>query len=400
MLQATYRLRVVKHRLDQRLGRTAVDEEHVSVDDPPRRLLFGCRESKFRPVTDRCLVVGAGAIGAITGGFLARAGVDVVFVDTWHQNVERIRSGGLRVRSPSGEFTLRPTVYYLDEMIGLQEQFRVIFMAVKAYDTVWMTRLVRPKLATDGVIVSIQNGLNEHVIAEIVGPKRTVGCAVHMNGAIFEPALVTRYSNVDWSTFTVGELDGADSERLADLTSLMTAVGQTHPTSNIWGTLWSKLALNCMTNGLSGITGLTTRDLWTNVDAARISSRIGSEVARVATASGYSMDVVQPTGAPRGLAADLLVSAGEDPFAMEECVGALNAAGAARSGQHENKPSLLQDILKGRRTEIDQLNGYVSHRGAALGIATPMNNLVSELLKQVERGGLVPSPSALSRFAS
>jgi 2-dehydropantoate 2-reductase len=351
-------------------------------------------------MTDRCLVVGAGAIGAITGGFLARAGVDVTFVDTWHQNVESIRSRGLTVRSPSGEFTLTPTVYYLDEMIALDEQFGIIFMAVKAYDTIWMTSLVRPKLAANGVMVSIQNGLNEHVIAEIVGSTRTVGCAVHMNGAIVEPALVTRYSNVDWSTFTIGELDGTGGERLAELTSLMGAVGQTHPTRNIWGALWSKLALNCMTNGLAGITGLTTRELWTNVDAARISSRIGSEVARVATASGYSIDPVQPTGAPRGLAADLLMSAGDDPFALEECVAALSTAGAARSGQHENKPSLLQDIQKGRRTEIDQLNGYVSNRGVALGIATPMNNRVVELLKQVERGGLVPSLSALSRFAS
>ena len=112
------------------------------------------------------------------------------------------------------------------------------------------------------------------------------------------------------------------------------------------------------------------------------------------------MDPVQPTGAPSGLAADLLLSAADDRFALEECVAALNAAGAARTGVHENKPSLLQDMLKGRRTEIDQLNGYVSNRGVALGVATPMNNLVTELLKQVERKELLPSLDMLSRFAS
>src|SRR5437588_12589603 len=115
-----------------------------------------------------------------------------------------------------------------------------------------MVRALLPYLADDGCIVSLQNGINEERIAAIAGAGRTVGCVVHMSVGMFEPAVFTRYSRPDWLTFSIGELDGRASERAARLADLLAPVGPVQTTSDIWGELWMKLAINAMNNGLTG----------------------------------------------------------------------------------------------------------------------------------------------------
>lgn len=334
----------------------------------------------------RLLVAGCGAIGGITSAYLSRAGADVTVVDGWFRNVLAIRDAGLKITSPEGSFTVRVPAHHLDELSGLGS-FDLIILAVKSYDTEWMTRLVLPHLGDGGYLLSAQNGINEDLIASIAGAGRTLGAVVHMNGMLVDAGCVTRYSDPRWATFSVGELDGRPSKRADAVAGLLGAVGRSEATANIRGELWAKLGVNAMTNGLAGISGLRTPDLWSDPQVAPFVIRLASETAAVAAAAGVAIEPIHPTGAPRALDPVLLARAAEgEAFAMAEAVALLLAAGEARRGGRENKASLLQDVEKGRRTEIDHLNGRVVEVGRMVRVPTPANAAVVAAVRLVESG--------------
>jgi 2-dehydropantoate 2-reductase len=345
------------------------------------------------------LVAGLGAIGGITAAFLARAGVDVIAVDPWFEHVLAVRRGGLRLQSPDDEFSLRLPVLFPDEL-GRSGPFDAALLSVKSYDTEWMARLVLAHLAPAGFIVSLQNGLNEPRLAGIAGAAGVVGCVVHMNGAVFTPGEVTRFSSPRWSTFSLGELDGRPSARLEMVAELFSEVGETEVTAEIYAELWAKLAVNTMTNPLAGATGLTSRQVWSDPELAPLAIRLAAETVSVGTALGHRVPGVKPTGAPEPLTPELLAAALSDPAAMARAVGILRAVADARSGGRENPPSLLQDIRKGRRTEIDYLNGEVISQARSLGISAPANEAIVPVVKAVEAREIAPSRENVLRVLS
>jgi 2-dehydropantoate 2-reductase len=334
----------------------------------------------------RILVAGLGAIGGVAASYLVRSGADVTALDPWFEHVLRVRDDGLRLRSPDEEFDVRLPVLLPDELPGVA-LFDVVLLCVKSQDTEWMTRLALPYLNADGFIVSLQNGINEPRIAAIAGAERTVGAVVHMNAAIFEPGLVQRFSHPDWATYTLGELDGRPSPRVEALAELLGAAGRTDVSRSIYGSLWAKLAVNSMANPLGGITGLTSRQVWGDPEIAPLAVRLAAETVAVGEALGHQVEDVHPTGAPRPLTAELLARTATEPAALAEATAILAALAAARAGR-ENPVSLLQDLLKGRRTEIDYLNGQVVGSGMTVGVPTPLNAGVIPIVKEVERGRL------------
>ena len=345
-------------------------------------------------------IAGAGAVGGTTAAYLRRAGHDVLLVDPWHQNVHAIRRDGLHLKSRDDEFRVNANARHLDELALLRAPLEVVLLAVKSYDTDWMVRALLPYLAEDGCIVSLQNGINEERIAAIAGPGRTVGCVVHMSVGMFEPAVYTRYSRADWLTFTLGELDGRRSERVDRLAELLAPVGPVEEAGDIWGELWMKLSINAMNNGLTGLTGMTSPSLWMDPRGFAAMVRIGGEVVAVCEALGHRMRPIHPTGAPRPLDPAALRRASEGDLAgLEEVRSVLVAsAEARRKGARENISSLLQDVMKRRRTEIDYLNGHVAWKGGELGVPTPANRTVVDLVRQLEQGDLPRDPANLDQL--
>jgi 2-dehydropantoate 2-reductase len=156
-----------------------------------------------------------------------------------------------------------------------------------------------------------------------------------------------------------------------------------------------------MSNGLTGLTGLTSPGLWLDPRGFAAMVRVGGEVVAVSEALGHHMHPIEPTGAPNPLPADALRRAAEgDVEAAEEVRAVFVAtAEARRRGGRENISSLLQDVLKRRRTEIEYLNGDVARRGARLGVPTPANALVVDLVQRLERGEVARDPANLDAFA-
>ena len=334
-------------------------------------------------------IMGVGAIGGVTGAYLSRAGRDPTLIDQWPANVETINDKGLTLTSLEDEFTVTPKALHLCDLASAKEQFDVVLLAVKSYDTPWATRFIEPYLAPDGFIVSTQNSINDPTIAEIIGWSRVVGCVVTLGSGMYEPGHAQQTSPRTRHAFTLGESSGLITPRLTEMADILSAVGPIKTTSNLWGERWSKLATNSMGNALAGITGLKSAELREVPEVRRASIRIAAELVRVGTAHGVS---IEPIG---GIPAQMFVDAVESGEVLEE-VESRMIEGAKNLGV--GRPSLAQDVMKSRRTEVDHLNGYVVRKGAEVGIPTPVNQSVVAVTKRVEAGELQQSMANLAHL--
>ena len=327
-------------------------------------------------------VIGAGGIGAIVGGMLARAGHDVTLVDQWPEHVEAMKKEGLRITGEMGEHVVPVKALHVHELQGVDEPFDMAFVAVKSYDTDWAVLLMLPHLAPDGVMLSLQNGINDERIAAVAGRERTVGCVVAIGAAVYEPG-VALCTNVEPVGFKVGELDSSDTPRIAEMARIMHDVGPSEATTHLGGERWSKLAGNCMANPLTALAGYTYAEALRRPETRRIEIQVAAECVRVARAAGHEMEAVW--GIPRD---ELLDAAEGRNVELVET----NMLGMADRLGGTARASFLQDVMKGRRTEIEYLNGFVSEQGRRLGVPTPFNDAVIEAVKRYPVGRLKPDP--------
>ncbi len=334
---------------------------------------------------ERVAVLGAGAIGGTIAGYLSRAQCDITLIDMWPAHVEAIRARGLTVTAENETFTVPVAAVHLADACNLRQPFDAVFLAVKSYDTVWAAHFLRPLLSPSGIAVSAQNGINEDLIAPIVGFSRTIGCVVTFGAGAYEPGHVLRTGSVTRPAFTLGELNGMITPRVEGLVKLLSPVGPTHATANLWGERWAKLTINCMANALAGITGLDNAQMRQHPEVFPITLQVASEALTVAERLGVH---VEPVG---GISARQYLEAAHGVGADAVHREWLERGRSIGSG----RPSLLQDVLKGRRTEVDHLNGYVVAKGREVSSPTPVNEAIVEVTHKVERRELAQSPDNL-----
>ncbi len=351
-------------------------------------------------MTERIAVVGAGAIGAAIGAYLLREGNDITLIDPWAAHVEKMKADGLTLTDLNGEFTVRPKALHISDVINIREPFDIVYLAMKSFDTRWATYLIEPFLKPGGFVLPAQNSLNDELVGSIVGFYRTVGCVPAISVGIYEPGHVIRTDPLTLA-FDVGELHGVITSRVQKVVKALQAVGPSHATANIWGARWSKLVINCMNNALAGLIGPALSSLNEAQQDLAFTVRVvtGLEVARVAHALGIALESV--AGLPieefpavrtaeevREIKSKLVAAMGKWRLTPEQ-VQKLGAPG---------RPSLLQDVIKGRRTEVDFLNGLAVRKGEELGMSTPLNRAIVELMHQIEAGKVKPDPSNLEKL--
>ena len=334
-------------------------------------------------------IIGAGAIGSIVGGMLSKAGRDVTLVDPWPTHVETMKRDGLRLSGSLGDFTVPVRALHISDLQGVAEPFDLAFVAVKSYDTDWATTLIAPFVAGDGAVVCAQNGINDDRVAAIVGRERTLGCVITLGAGLYAPGHAVR-TDTSAVGFRVGELDGKETARAGEIAAVLSDVAQAVVTTNLWGERWAKLATNCMANPIAGLTGYGSAELRRRPETRRVSIQIAAEVIRVGRALGHDVETVS------GMEPDRLLDAAEGR-GLEELEAQMEE-GAERLG--EGRPSFLQDVMRGRRTEIDFLNGYVSEQGRKVAIPTPFNDGVVKAVHAFPVGSLVPDPKNLESVAA
>jgi 2-dehydropantoate 2-reductase len=347
----------------------------------------------------RIAVVGAGALGGYVGGYFSQQGEDVTLIDMWPENIEAIRARGLELDgvTPEEKFTVRNLkTMHLTEVQSLSKQkpIDIAFVAVKSYDTEWATMLIKPYLSPEGYIVSLQNCVNEEKIAGIVGWGKTVGAIASMISVdMFEAGRIRRTvakGGDKHTVFRIGEVHGVITARARELAAMFSKIDSAKATTNLWGERWSKLTQNGLRNGVSAVTGLSTAQCDVNTAIRRFAIQLGAESVRVAQALGYELEKIG------GLKPEQFVAAAEgkgDVMAEVEAHMIAHAKGNPRGDMQ--RPSMAQDILKGRRTEIDFMNGYIVEKGKMLGLPTPSHVKLVDLVRKVERGELTASPAHL-----
>ena len=348
-------------------------------------------------MSKRIVFVGAGAIGGYVGGHMTRAGNDVTLLDPWPEHVETMRAHGIQLSgmTPAERHTVKVKALHLCEAQSFirHKPVDIAFVCIKSYDTEWATTLIRQYLAPDGFVVSLQNCINEERIAALVGWGRTVGCIASLIACeLYAPGQVKRTIHMGGerhTVFRVGEPHGRVTRRVEEVAELLRCVDSAKVTTNLWGERWSKLVVNSMRNGLSAATGLNgnQRDL---SEAPRwVSIRLASQSVRVGQALGFQLEKML------GMEPETLARAGEgNRDALAEVTDSLVEGSKKRSD--EQRPSMAQDIAKGRRTETDFINGYVAARGAEIGVPAPLHAKINELVKRVERAEVKPSPELIS----
>ena len=344
-------------------------------------------------------IVGAGAVGGYTGAHMVAAGEDVTFIDPWPAHVEHMRTHGLRVTHAmkEPEFCVPVRALHVTDAQALAKEkpVDIAFVCMKSYDTAWAAMLIAQYLAPDGYLVSLQNCMNEAAIAGVVGWGKTLGCiASSITVNLPEPGHVHRGAAKHGAAHTVfraGEVHGRITPRAEEICRLVAYADSAKVTNNLWGERWSKLVTNAMQNGLSACTGLGGGDMLKNEPIRRFSMRLGAEAIRVGQALGYALEDILH------LEPETIARAGEgDEAAMRACdEQRFKDSGRTASSQ---RPSMGQDMAKGRRTEIEFLNGLVVREGDKVGLACRANAVLTELVKRVEKGELKADPRHIAEL--
>jgi 2-dehydropantoate 2-reductase len=350
----------------------------------------------------RIAFVGAGAVGGYVGGHLAHFGEDVTLIDPWPEHIEAIRARGLELDGMTAEERFAVTAaktMHLTEVQSLSKQkpIDIAFVSVKSYDTEWATMLIRPYLAPDGYVVSLQNCINEERIAGIVGWGKIVGAiAARLAVDLYEPGRIRRTVAKGGEThtiFRVGEVHGRMTKRVEELGALFRSIDSVRVTTNLWGERWSKLCLNGMRNGVSAATGLAGNAGDRDDRIRRFAIRVGGEAVRIGQALGYELEHIGLLEPER-----LARAAEGEGKALDEVEAAMLAASNSGARSELQRPSMGQDMLKGRRTEIDYINGFIVEKGAAIGRPAPANAALTETVKRVERGEIAARPENVAEI--
>ncbi len=332
--------------------------------------------------------IGAGAIGAFAGAWMTRAGHRVTLVDPWAAHVERMRSDGLRVSGTHGDHQIPVIALHVGDVQRLvRTPVDVAFICAKLYDTRWCAALIAPYLAPSGFVVTMQNGVVEEDVAQVVGWRRVVGCiASRVQVELLEPGHVRRSNppgGARYTAFRVGEAHGQVTPRASRVAELLQAVDSAHVISNLWGERWSKLVANSMTSPVCGISGLPFHAMYAHQGATRLIVRLAAEAIEVGRALGFSLEPIF------GMHPDEYVAAAHGDIGARERVRE-NLRASQVHGVKGGRSGIAQDLAKGRRTEVDYLNGYVVEQAKLVGASSSTQVAITAMVHAMENGERLP----------
>ncbi len=332
----------------------------------------------------RYAIYGAGSLGTVLGAYITKNGGEIDLINRNKAHVEALNTKGATIK---GTVNMNVPVKAItpDEMEGKYDV--VLLMTKQLFNTEVVTKL-KDHLTDKGVIVTLQNGLPEPGIAEIVGSNHTMGCTVEWGAALGEPGVCTLTSEPDSLSFHMGKMEGISDEQFKMVKDLLELMCPVHEETNLLGARWSKLLINATFSGLGTVVGGCFGDVSENKAAKKVAVRCMKECIDVGHAAGATFAPVQ----------------GKNITALFYYKGAIKRAIATKlipiaMKKHRNiEPSMLQDLKKNKPCEVDAINGVVSAWGRKCSVKTPINDRIVDIIKQCESGAMIPKAENIHLF--
>lgn len=313
-------------------------------------------------MSEKIVVLGAGAMGSLFGGLLAEGGLDVTLIDPWQEHIDKIRADGLKMVGFGGDRFIPVNATSEPSTV---ESADVVFVQCKANFNGAAAKSVQHLFTKDSqtLAISFQNGLgNEEQLAEYFGEDRVLGGLTAQGANIEGPGVIRNHAELP---SRIGEMNGVVSERAQGFANSFTAAGlPTDASDNIRLDIWRKLMANIAISAVSGITGLNIGQIFIEHNGDDVAYAALDEAIAVANASGIDLNANE----------------------AREILGKI----ASPAGTPGNKSSLRVDIENERPSEIDYINGAVVKLASACGISVPVNETLVKLVHAIQRGYLEP----------
>ena len=332
----------------------------------------------------RVAIYGAGSLGTILGAYITKGGQQIELINRNKAHVEALQSQGAKIVG-TVDFTQAVTAYTPTEMSGTYD---IIFLMTKQQYNAEVVQMLKPFLAEDGVLVTFQNGLPELQLAEVLGKERVLGCTVAWGATMQEAGVCELTSSPDALSFSLGVISEKRNKYFDEVKTLLELMGTVEVEENFIGTRWSKLLINAAFSGMSAVLGCTFGEAAGPRDSRRIVQALIKECIDVCKAGGIRIEPVQGKDIVKLLDYKNCVKKAFSYFIIPIAIR-----------KHAKlKASMLQDLEKGKLTEVDAINGAVSDYGRTVGCSTPMNDCVVDIIHRIERGELTPGRENLKYF--
>lgn len=332
----------------------------------------------------RYAIYGAGSLGTVLGAYITKNGGKIDLINRNRAHVAALQQNGAHIVG-SVDMTVPVNALTPEEMSGKYDI--ILLMTKQLYNTEVVTFL-KDYLEQDGVIVTLQNGLPEPAIADIVGPSRTMGCTVEWGAEMCGAGECKLTSAPQSLSFHMGKMDGVPQNKFEEVKALLELMCPVHIEENLLGARWSKLLINATFSGLGTVVGGVFGDVSESKDGQKVAIRCMKECIDVGHAAGAEFAPVQ----------------GKNITALFYYKGALKRAVAqmlipiAMKKHRDIQPSMLQDIKNGKPCEVDAINGVVCDWGKKTGIPTPINDRIVDIIKKIQSGQLTAQTQNLRLF--
>lgn len=296
-------------------------------------------------------VAGPGGVGGYYGGLLARSGMDVTFLARG-KHLEALQKEGLRVKSYKGDFHVKIKATDDPSQTGA---CHMILFCVKSFDTAHVADLIAPMVRPETTIISLQNGVdNEELIGRTLGMEKVMAGIAFIGSRVEAPGLIVHSAA---GNMTFGEVGGGFSERGEKILQIFRSCGiEANLSEDMKKVMWQKMVWNCGFNAITALTGCTVSEILSDKSTKETVQKAMEEVVSVA----------------RGLAISIALDLPQKTIAHTEKQG-------------EIKTSMLMDMEKGRRMEIEALNGAVSKKGRELKVETPVNDTLYGMVRAINK---------------
>ena len=332
----------------------------------------------------RYAIYGAGSLGTVLGAYITKNGGTIDLINRNEAHVQALNEKGAQIKGKVN-MTVPVKAYTPDEMTG---KYDVILLITKQLQNAEVVTMLMDYLTEQGVIVSLQNGLPEPDIADIIGPQRTMGCVVEWGATLEEPGVCILTSEPDSLTFHMGRMPGISDEQFTMVKELLELMCPVHEEPNLIGARWSKLLINATFSGLGTVMGGVFGDVYENKEAREIALRCMKECIDVGQAAGVKFAKVQGKDITKLFYYKNKVKKAFGMFLLPIAMK-----------KHRNiEPSMLQDLRHNKPCEVDSINGMICEWGRKKHVPTPINDKIVEIIKKQQRGELKLEASNIELF--